>query len=225
MTTMTNKTKTKPKGRPFKKFYCDRDEVFLLPPPAFKLWMYYYRLEPAKREGWATREQISEKCGMAPDAVTDWRKWLVKNGWMRKVGEHKTPNNPLASSPIMQVCRGTIPATVDRRGKSAGSRTTQFKRGREISQTVDTENLPHRPVTEFSHAPVRQFSSGAVPETFRDDVDVIQKLDKTLVDGPVGFGLKSQATLPARPLSAKEKMEALAAEFKERRRREREGAQ
>jgi hypothetical protein len=200
MTTMTTKNKTKPKTRPFKMFYVGKewDMIFLLPPPAFKLWMYYYRLEPAKREGWATREQISEKCGMAPDAVTDWRKWLVKNGWMRKVGEHKTPNNPLASSPIMQVCRGTIPATVDRRGKSAGSRTTQFKREREISHTVDTENLPHRPVTEFSHAPVRQFSSGAVPETSRHDVDVIQKLDKPPVDGPVESGLKgsSQATLP-----------------------------
>jgi len=179
------KNKTKPKSRPFKMLYVGKewDTIFLLPPPAFKLWVFYYRLEGPKREGWATREHISDKCGMSPDVVTDWRKYLVKHGWMRQVGEHKTPNNPLATTPIMQVCRGTIPTTVERRGKSAGSRAKQFKRARKLSVTAGTENLPHRAVTENQRSTVRQFSSGAVTETFRDDVDVSQKLDKTYVDG------------------------------------------
>jgi hypothetical protein len=144
-------TAKKPKSRPFKKFYCDRDETFLLPLPAFKLWMFYYRLEGAKREGWATRETICAKCDLDKDTVTKWRGWLVTNGWLRKVGDHHTLHNPLASSPIMQVTRGTIPAILERRGKSKKSQAN-LKRGRKLSVTDGSGNFQSPTATETTGA-------------------------------------------------------------------------
>jgi len=185
------------KTQAFKKFFVggEWDRVFLLPQPAFKLWMFYYRLEGAKREGWATRKTISEKCDIDKDTVTYWRNWLVENGWMRKIRDHVTPNNPLAMTPIMCVRQGTIPVTKDRRGKSSGSKTTQFKRGRKVSVTAETESTRHRAVTgDFrrrgdgvSSNRGDGVSSDAVQETFRhnvDNYDVDQPdVEKTSVDG------------------------------------------
>jgi hypothetical protein len=187
------KTKSKTNSKsPFKMFYVGNewDTIFLLPAPAFKLWVFYYRLEGAKREGWATRETISEKCNMDKDAVTAWRKYLVQNGWMRKIGEHKTPNNPLASTPIMQVSRGTIPPTVNKRGKASGSRATQFKREQNLPVPVETESSRPRAVTERTGATATERTRATATESSRVNVDSKPDVDKTEVDGaklPAGF--------------------------------------
>jgi hypothetical protein len=187
MTTKIKTSKAKTKGRPFKMFYVGKewDIVFLLPPPAFKLWVFYYRLEGVKREGWAPRDTISEKCDMDKDAVTKWRQYLVANGWMRKIGDHATPGNPLATTPIMQVCRGTIPpAGPDGRGKSKASRDN-LKRGRKVSAAVETESIRYRPVRKVSAASGDGCSENAVSETFRRNVDKNHVDKKPDVDGPV----------------------------------------
>lgn len=189
----------KPKSRPFKKFYCDRDEVFLLPPAAFKLWWFYYKHESAKRESWLSRETIVKKCGLDKDAVTKWRNWLVSNGWMKKVGEHKTPGH-FFGVPIMQITRGTIPTISDGRGKSKASRATQFKR-REITATDATENFRHTPVTENPVLPVAGNSGFPVTGNSRAEVDKNLSRYKTEVDGSVesrsgSFSKPDQNSLP-----------------------------
>jgi len=193
---MKIQTKTKSKGRPFKKFYCDRDEVFLLPPTAFKLWMFYYRLEGAKREGWADRDTICRKCDLSLKTVKITKMWLIEHQWLRQVGTHETRNGGLI--PVMQVTRGTIPATPDGRGKSKKSKATQFKRGKtypslsggKLTPPPPGENLPATPAEKL---PPRE------GQVFPQDVDVRAVDKEPDVDGPVKgpgvFGL-DQARLP-----------------------------
>jgi hypothetical protein len=189
----------KPKARPFKKFYCDRDEVFLLPHPALKLWMFYYRLEGAKREGWACRETIATKCGMDKDVITGWRQWLVANGWLRKIGEHKTPNNPLASIPIMQVTRGTIPVMTNRRGKSAKSKANLKLRRLNHSVTDGSGVIQSPTVTERLGPAVTETIGRAATESFRRNVDQTHvdqtHVDQTHVDGPLSSDFSSDRKL------------------------------
>ena len=137
---------------------------------------------------------------------------------MRQVSERKTPNNPLASIPVMQVTRGTIPPVVDRRGKSKSSKAN-LERGRSSQSPLGSGKLSHRsvtekpvtPMTEISASTVTDFSGEAVTETFRPDVDVRtdvdeKRLDKTYVDGgPVSDSLK---VLPG------QKLEGAAARFR-----------
>jgi hypothetical protein len=190
--TMTNKTK--PKGRPFKKFYCDRDEIFLLPPLAFKLWMFYYRLESRKREGWASRETICEKCAMNKDTVSKWRKWLVANGWMKQVGTHNTGSE--FGIPVMQVTRG-VPKAMPRPGRKKGH-NPRLKQ----SVTATTETIGHRSALKQSVTGRTETISHGRTETISRNVDVNPEVDKPDVDGPVkrpegsGSSRESQAKLP-----------------------------
>ena len=186
MTDTTNKMKltkkeTQPKGRPFKKFYCDRDDIFLLPPLAFKLWMFYYRSEGAKRESWASRDVIVAKCGMDKDTVTKWRDWLVKNNWLRKIGEHRTPGH-FFGVPVMQVTRGTIPAVLSRHGTSAASTATRFQR-RENPVTVSDGKTQSHAVTGTAGFHVTGKPSSPVTGKPSAEVDVRTEVDKTEVDG------------------------------------------
>lgn len=214
---MTTTNKTKPKGRPFKKFYCDRDEIFLLPPLAFKLWMFYYRLEGQKREGWASRETICKKCAMNKDTVSKWRKWLVANDWMKQVGTHNTGSE--FGIPVMQITRGT-PKVMPRPGRKKGFQPPRPKQ----SVMAATETISHG---SSESSALKQSVTGRTEtishgrtETISRNVDVNPEVDKTDVDGPV----KGPDLGSSRPLSAKEKMQALADEFKAKRSRER-GAQ
>jgi len=96
------------KARPFKKVYCDRPEVFLLPPTAFKLWMYHYIREGQSRESWCSLMTISTALGMSDKTVKKARKFLLDNGWMKKTGTRNRSNGEF-KVPIMMVMRGTIP--------------------------------------------------------------------------------------------------------------------
>jgi len=194
------------KTQPFKKFFVggEWDRVFLLPQPAFKLWMFYYRLEGAKREGWATRKTISEKCDIDKDTVTYWRNWLVENGWMRKIRDHVTPNNPLAMTPIMCVRQGTIPTAKQGRGQAAASKAN-LKRGRKSPVPDGSGNLQSPSGDGFSENAVTGksshhgdgFSGNAVTGDSRRNVDNTV-VDQTLVDKSIVDGSKRLVSSPDR---------------------------
>ena len=132
-----------PSQRPFKKFFCDRPEVFLLPPAAFKIWMYHYAREGADRKSWPTIETLMEKCNLGRKAVYQWRSWLQKNGWLARVGEKRSNRGEFAV-PMLMVKRGTIPGrTYVHHDPKSGSRTHPQKRVTDPSPKgspeVDTE--------------------------------------------------------------------------------------
>jgi hypothetical protein len=176
-----SKSKIKPKSRPYKKFYCDRDETFLLPANAFKVWMFYYRLEGAKREGWATREMVCEKCDLSLDTFKTAKAWLVQHGWLKQVGWHRTRNGYV---PMMQVTRGTIPAEPDGRGLSNKSKVRQFQR-RKVSTDHPAESF-HQPTRRKNSTPPkdtrRKNPSDYPAESFRADVDTSDVDEKTNPD-------------------------------------------
>jgi hypothetical protein len=78
---------TKPASRPFKKFYCDDKEVFRLSGIVFKIWMYHYAREGKERKSWPTLETIRDALDINPDTLHKWRKYLIKHGWLEKVGD------------------------------------------------------------------------------------------------------------------------------------------
>jgi len=98
---------TATKKRPFKKFFCDRPEAFLLPPAAFKIWMYHFARENADRKSWPSVETVMEKCDLGRKAVYQWRAWLQKNGWLVRVGEKRSTRGQF-SVPMFMVRRGLI---------------------------------------------------------------------------------------------------------------------
>jgi len=97
-----------PKERPFKKFFCDRPEVFLLPPAALKVWLYHYSREGSVRESWPGVDTLCEKLDMDRHSVCKWRGWLITNGWLEKIGERQGSGK--FSVPVFKVTRGSIPA-------------------------------------------------------------------------------------------------------------------
>ncbi|MFY9560302.1 MAG: helix-turn-helix domain-containing protein [Terriglobales bacterium] len=108
------------KGRPFKKFYCDRDEVFQMPANAFKVWMYHYRMEGKDRKSWPSRDTLCRKLGISLDTLKTSRRWLVKHGWLKKIGERNSDGE--FAVPVFRVTRGDIPTVV---GKTAHGKTQQ----------------------------------------------------------------------------------------------------
>ena len=98
-----------PKNRPFKKFFCDRLEVFLLPPAAFKIWLYHYSREGSARESWPGIKTLCEKLNLDRHSVCRWRGWLIANGWLERIGERQGSNGRF-SVPVFKVTRGSIPA-------------------------------------------------------------------------------------------------------------------
>jgi hypothetical protein len=99
---------TKPSSRPFKKFYCDDKEVFKLPGIPFKIWMYHYAREGKDRKSWPTVETICEALDINPKTLNRWRKYLIANGWLQKVGDRRREGGEY-SVPVFKVKRGTVP--------------------------------------------------------------------------------------------------------------------
>ncbi len=99
-------------GRPYRPFYSDREECFLMPPAAFKIWMYHYKCEAKdRRESWPSLETLMAKCDLSKNTVTKNRKWLIDNGWLVKLRVKRTPHGHF-SIPVFKVRRGTIPQEV-----------------------------------------------------------------------------------------------------------------
>jgi hypothetical protein len=102
------------KNRPFKKMYCDRPEVFLLPPSAFKVWMYHYIREGTTRESWPSLPTICEALDMNEETVKKARKYLKENGWLKQVGSKTSRDSGKFKVPVLQVTRGVIPPQVEK---------------------------------------------------------------------------------------------------------------
>ena len=106
---------SKTKLKAFKIFDCNRKRVFLLPPAAFKVWMYHFSREgPDKTKGsYPSLELISKELGMPVKLVKKQRRALLLHGWLKRVGEKKSKRSQDSSGkfniPIMMVDEGTIP--------------------------------------------------------------------------------------------------------------------
>jgi hypothetical protein len=103
------------------------DLVFLMPPAAFKVWMYHYSLEGGKMMSWPSVPTIEKVCGLNRKTVFAARKWLVANGWLVKVGEKQSKDGGLPV-PVYRVQRGLIPENgtelVPKNGTKGKSRKT-----------------------------------------------------------------------------------------------------
>ena len=90
------------KTRPFKKFYVDRMDTFLLPPIAFKIWLYHYTREGTERKSWPSVQTIMNACDIGSKRIFyERRRYLVENGWLEQTGEmpaHTDGRRPVLSS-------------------------------------------------------------------------------------------------------------------------------
>jgi hypothetical protein len=110
--------------RPFKKLFCDRDELLLLPPVALKIWLYHYMREGTKRESWPAVETVMTACGITrSQTFYKWRAYLRDNGWLEKIGEKPSKNEGGKPVPIFKVTRGTIPAKVRKAHQTKGAKS------------------------------------------------------------------------------------------------------
>jgi hypothetical protein len=98
---------SKPASRPFKRFYCDQKDVFLLPPTAFKIWVYHYTREGIERQSWPSRETICKELNISLGALKAGRKLLVKTGWLVPVGQRDARSGEFAV-PVFMVDEGTV---------------------------------------------------------------------------------------------------------------------
>src|ERR1022692_3959247 len=139
--------KPTPKERPFKKFFCDRPEVFLLPPAALKVWLYHYSREGHVRQSWPGIETLCEKLNMDRHSVCKWRGWLIANGWLERIGERQGSGK--FSIPVFKVKRGSVPAR-NQDGRSSnrvrklntrptGAKTLHADRCENFALEVDSE--------------------------------------------------------------------------------------
>lgn len=104
-------TNLKLKTPPFKKFDCTRKKVFLLPPAAFKVWMFHYSMEgPDKTKGsYPKLETISEALNMDEKLIKKQRRALLLHGWLKKIGEKQNTSSGKFNVPIMMADEGIIP--------------------------------------------------------------------------------------------------------------------
>jgi hypothetical protein len=128
----TNAANQRPKK--FKKFFCRKEDIFLVPSNAFKIWLYYYRIEIHdwfldSRPSAARTKDIAAKLDLDRDTVTDQRKWLVENGWLILLGKAlgssgvvKGPARDNDVVPVFQVARGHVPETRDGRRRNDPTR-------------------------------------------------------------------------------------------------------
>lgn len=114
------------KQRPFKKLYCDRPEVFLLPATAFKVWMYHYIREGQTRESWPSLQTICEALNMSSKTVKKARKYLLDNGWLKKTGT-RDRNSGEFKVPVMMVTRGTNPSPEGNKYPTVKSKSPRVK--------------------------------------------------------------------------------------------------
>jgi hypothetical protein len=178
--------------RPFKKFYCDRPDVFLIPPSALKIWLFHYTREGKDRRSWPSVETLMKKCGIAKDdTVYKWRAWLQENGWLKKVGEIPPKHNTGEFAvPIFRVTRGTVPQQTGDGDHTPlnGGRSHPIKRGTgaplfmgaEVDSVKQVE--PQRQVKAERAEPVSV--SEPVSEPVRDESTDTPKRNRETIGQP-----------------------------------------
>jgi hypothetical protein len=180
-----------PKGRPFKKFYCDRNGTFLLPPIAFKIWLYHYARENENRKSWPSVETVMKACGLCRvQTFYKWRAYLRQNGWLEKVGEVPPRSKGGLPVPIFRVTRGTIPVKCEKRTKrnSAENAPNLIELSAKNATMPSANNAPN---LSAKNAPISRFIE---VEPFEEDS---KRLKPEVDSGPVKSGSNlNQAVLP-----------------------------
>ncbi len=99
-------TKSNTENRPFKKLYCDEKDLFLLPSPALKIWVYLYSREGQERQSWPSVSTIAKETGLNDRTVQRYKQFLISYGWLVQIGTKMTPKGGV---PILRVKRGMLP--------------------------------------------------------------------------------------------------------------------
>jgi len=197
-------TKTKSETRPFKKLYCDRPTIFLIPAPAFKVWMYHYVREGTSRESWPSLPKICKALNMGENSVLKWRKWLIDNAWLVKTGKRDSRSG-MFSVPVMRVKNGIIPNTssgTDGRRRTApqcvGNGSASHRTGKSVE----------RPVPEVWGAVVPKVCGTARPLSMGTEVEPEKQVEpyevkpERQVEVETGLGVSSGKDQTADPFAA-----------------------
>lgn len=162
-------------GEIFKPFYVADPywrELFLLPPNAFKVWLYHYGRENLDNESWPSVALIASECDLNRKTVFEARRWLLEHGWLIKVRQFDVRGG---SMPVFCVDKGRIPYT-DKRDdpKNGTDEPVPFgttggigENGTRI-RTIEVESIKEEP-------------TNVVPDVFHE----ISKPKKTLESEPV----------------------------------------
>ena len=119
------------KKSPFKKIDCRLiDELLLLPANALKVWLCHFNHEGASRQSYPSLDRLCEKTDLNSKTVKAQRKWLIKNGWLRKTGERS--GNGKFKVPVITALQGTRP-----QGKADGRVNNR------VSSTTTVQDLDH----------------------------------------------------------------------------------
>lgn len=149
MTDHKIKTKTpkRSKGRPFKKFPCDQPGLFLLPPIAFKIWLYHFARESADRKSWPAVKTVMTACDIGSRRIFyERRRYLIENGWLVKVGEMPTKTKGGQPVPIFRTTIGTIPSKAHKVNPTKGSQsdTNRARLGSQSDTNLVPQSDPNR---------------------------------------------------------------------------------
>lgn len=117
--------------------------------------MYHYAREGKNRKSWPTVETICEALDINPDTLHKWRKYLITNGWLEKVGDHRRLDGEF-NVPEFKAKRGTVPEAFGD-GRSSNRIRTRNNQGRT------------RPKTSGGSEP--KTSGADRTEIIRDEVD------------------------------------------------------
>jgi hypothetical protein len=129
-------------NRQFKKLYFDWDDIYRMPAPALKIWLYHYRKEGKNQTSWMRRETICRNLEISKGTLHTWREWLVQNGWLEKMGERSSGGE--FSIPIFRTCQGDIPSKkADKRQNNDTSKartvSEKIRRGKKLNRVGNNQ--------------------------------------------------------------------------------------
>jgi hypothetical protein len=129
-------------SRQFKKLYFDWDDIYRMPAPALKIWLYHYRKEGKNQTSWMRRETICRNLEISKGSLHTWREWLVQNGWLEKMGERSSGGE--FSIPIFRTCQGDIPSKkADKRQNNDTSKartvSEKIRRGKKLNRVGNNQ--------------------------------------------------------------------------------------
>jgi hypothetical protein len=130
-------------NRQFKKLYFDWDDIYRMPAPALKIWLYHYRKEGRNQTSWMCRETICRNLEINKDTLHTWREWLIEHGWLEKMGERSSGGE--FAIPVFRTCQGEIPnKKADKRQDNDPSKartvSEKIRRGKRLSRVGNNQS-------------------------------------------------------------------------------------
>jgi hypothetical protein len=192
---------TTTKKKPFKQFYCEDREIFHLPGTALKIWLYHYTREGKdNRKSWPTAETICADLDINQETLFRWRKYLVKNGWLEKVGDHRRLDGEW-SVPEYRVHKGTAHGKIvdGHPDKRRGNRTDKALAARKNRVPTHTEESSATHTEESWPTHTKRSRTDAHGKIV-DEVDSVFEVDSEEVEsGEVDCTPKAKAESNASP--------------------------